>query len=304
MKKILPIIVLFLFTFSGYLAAQSITLADDGDIIEGAENMEEITVTLSDDTFEATIDDGNISVTNLPGGVTYSITRDSDTQLTITLTHNRTQDYDLAITDLTVSILHNELVTLSSGSVDASSGVTFTATNDTESMSMADDGTIDEGSEGGEEITVTLTGGTFVSSLNTDNWTLANLPAGVTKGPVSRENDTEVKITLNNDRDDDYDSNIINLTLTVSADEVDDTTGSAFVMNSGVTFVANNDVESISMTDDGDITEAHENGEEITVTLTGGTFVSPLTSASWALTNLPTGVTKGTILEQAQQRLP
>jgi hypothetical protein len=58
------------------------------------------------------------------------------------------------------------------------------------------------------------------------------------------------------------------------------------------------------MTDDGDITEAHENGEEITVTLTGGTFVSPLTSASWALTNLPTGVTKGTILEQAQQRLP
>jgi hypothetical protein len=107
--------------------APSITIASDGTITEGAENGEIITVTLVNDVFEASLTPANWTITNLPAGVTAAIARVSDTKATITLSGNTSADYDVDITNLTVSISNLELVTLSTGAVSVSSGVTFTA---------------------------------------------------------------------------------------------------------------------------------------------------------------------------------
>ena len=291
--------VLFLFTLAGYISAQSIALTDDGTITEGTENTEVITITLSGTglTFEDPLNDAenNISVTNLPGGVTYSISRVNDTELSLTLTANREKDYDSDILNLAVSVADAEIDGYSGTALGASSGVTFTAVDDTESLNVSFDGTITEGSEGGEVITVSITGGTFADPVTEGSWNLSNLPAGVTKGTVSLTNSTTVEITLSGDRTQDYDTHITNIGLTVLEAEVDDTTGADFSFSDIATITAIDDDESLSMEDDGEILEGSEDGEIISVTLTGGTFVETLTPADWVLTNLPHGVTKGTV---------
>ncbi len=287
--------VLFLCTLSGYLSAQSIALTFDGTITEAAENTEVITVTLSAATFEDPINDGNITVTNLPGGVNYTITRENDTELSITLTSNRSKDYDTDITDLTVSIPDSEIDGYTGSPLEASSGVTFTADNDTESLNVSSDGSITEGSENGEVITVTITGGTFADPVTADSWTLTNLPAGVSKGTVSLSNSTTVEITLSGNRTQDYDTDITNIGLTVLEAEVDDTTGADFTFSNIATLTATDDTESLSMADDGTLNEGSEDAEVITVTLTGGTFVDPITPGNWTLANLPRLVTKGAV---------
>lgn len=295
--------VLFLFTLSGYLSAQSIALTFDGDITEGAENTEVITITLSGTglTFANPLNDpgNNIIVTNLPGGVTYTISRENDTELSLTLTANREKDYDSDITDLTVSVADAEVDGYSGSALEASTGVTFTAVNDTESLNVSFDGSITEGSENGEVITVTITGGTFANPLTTDSWTLNNLPEGVTKGTVTLTDPTTVEITLSGNRTHDYDSDITNIGLTILEAEVDDTTGADFAFTNIATFTATDDTESLSMADDGTISEGSEDGEVITVTLTGGTFADPINSSNWTFTNLPRLVSKGNVTRKS-----
>ena len=114
----------------------TISIADDGTITEGAENGEVITVTLTNDVFEAVLTPANWTITNLPAGVTAAIARVSDTQATITLSGNSTVDYDINITNLTVEISHSEFVTLATGTVSDNSGVTFTAVVETPAIWM------------------------------------------------------------------------------------------------------------------------------------------------------------------------
>ncbi len=289
--------VLFLFTLSGYLSAQSIELSFDAPIDEGAENTEVITVTLTGTglTFADPIEQSNIQVSNLPGGVTYTITREGDTELHINLESNRTEDYDSDITDLTVIIPKDEIDGYDGTPLEDSDGVTFTAFDDTENLNVSFDGTIDEGSEDGEVITVTITGGTFADPLDDASWSLTNLPDGVEKGTVSLTNPTTVEITLSGNREQDYDTDITNIGLTILEAEVDDTTGADFSFSDIATFTAYDDDESLAMTDDGEILEGSEDGEIITVTLTGGTFVETLTQEDWSLANQPSGVSRGTV---------
>lgn len=112
-------------------SAPYISITDDGNITEGAENGEKIIVTLNDGQFVDTLNVANWSVAYLPTGVKVgSIVRDSDTQATITLSGNRTTDYDLNITKLFVRCGGAEIMgAYSTSIVSKPLGVTFTAIN-------------------------------------------------------------------------------------------------------------------------------------------------------------------------------
>ncbi|MFN8208629.1 MAG: hypothetical protein U0T82_14660 [Bacteroidales bacterium] len=274
----------------------SFTMTSDGLITEGAENGENITVSLFNAEFEASLNSSNWSLTNAPQGISIgSVTRLNNTQATVTLAGNRTKDYDANISNLNLTIGHQELKNLDAGSVSASTGVVFTSVNDAESISMADDGNITEGAIAGEKIFVTLTGGTFAASLNTSNWVLTNVPPGISIGSVTRTSATTAEITLAGTASD-YDSDITNTDLSISEVEIDDHTGANLTTNTGVRFVAIVEPLVTTMANDGNgISEGSENGEVITVTITNRTFAASLSTANWTLSNLPAGVTKGTL---------
>jgi len=269
---------------------ESLAISSDGSITEGAEDGEEITLTLSNATFAATLNAANFSITNQPAGVTIgSVTRVNDQTATLTLSGNRTTDYDVDITDLTVTIAISELVGQSSPLSD-NNGVTFTAL--VESLAISSDGSIMEGAEDGEEITLTLSGTTYAATLNAANFSITNQPAGVTIGSVTRVNDQTATLTLSGNRTTDYDVNITNFTVTIAISELVGQS-SPLSDNNGVTFTAL--VESLAISSDGSITEGAEDGEEITLTLSGTTFAATLNAANFSITNQPTGVTIGSV---------
>ncbi|MBN8706159.1 MAG: lamin tail domain-containing protein [Bacteroidetes bacterium] len=213
----------------------SITLS--GSATESSEDASVITVNLTNDTFEPSLTTGNWTVTNLPAGVSKgTLTRVSNTQATIALSGNRTTDYDTNFSPI-VTIDHAELVVTASGSVTANSGFTFTASDDAESITIADDGSITEGAESSEVLTITIVGGTLVSSLTPANWTISNQPAGVTFGSPVRVDDTHATITITANRTTDYDANDTDLQISVNQAEIDDYSGGNLTA-SGVTFTA------------------------------------------------------------------
>ncbi len=280
----------------GAAPSADFSMTDDGNIDEASENSEVITIDLSNETFVANIDITNWTISNQPQGVSIgSINRINDTIAHLNLSGNRTKDYDADITNFTISISNQELTTLNTGSISSSSGVIFIANNDAESITISDDGSISEASEDGEIISITLTGGTFTSVLNSANWSFSNLPQGVSIGNINRISSNSVEIALSGNRTTDYDSDITNAEISIGDNEIDDYSGANITKNTGITFTALDDAESISISDDGSITEGSEDSEIITITLTGGTFSPTLHSANWTLSNAPQGVSIGSI---------
>ncbi|MCF8303956.1 MAG: DUF4960 domain-containing protein [Bacteroidales bacterium] len=78
-------------------------------------------------------------------------------------------------------------------------------------------GEIMEGEEDGKILDVTLTDAEFVAELNMDNWTIENLPPGVSAS-VERVDEINATITLTGTAED-YDQDITNFTVKVMAEE-------------------------------------------------------------------------------------
>ncbi len=108
-----------------------LSLADDGNILEGSEDGEIITVNMAYDTFVASSGSNfttdNITISNQPAGVTIgAISRVSDTQIQILLSGNSSTNYDEDISDFSVSI-DASLLNGSTATLTRNSGVTFVA---------------------------------------------------------------------------------------------------------------------------------------------------------------------------------
>ncbi len=224
----------------GGLSAPEITLSYDGNITEGAENSEIITVTLTNDTFVTTLNSAFWTISNLPIGVSVdTIIRVNDTTATITLSGNSSIDYDSDITNFTVEISNEELEITATGTIVANTGVTFTAIVEaTPSIALSFDGTITEGAENGEVITVTLTNDVFEASLNATNWIILNLPTSVSVDTIIRLTNTTASITLQGNSSLDYDTDITNLSVEITHDELVTLSTGSILANSGVTFTA------------------------------------------------------------------
>ena len=173
--------------------------------------------------------------------------------------------------------------------MDDAGRLSFGATVNPE-ISMTDDGTITEGSENGEIITITLKDDTFVSTLIPSNWNFYNLPDGVSVGSINRTSSTTVSLTLSGNTTTDYDTEITNFTVTIGASELVTSTEMLSVSN-GVVFTPKYKAPVSSyMEFDGEILEGQEDGEVITYYLTSCEFVDTLNINLWWSYNLPSGI--------------
>jgi hypothetical protein len=116
------------------------------------------------------------------------------------------------IGDVTIMVRYAAFDTTAPG---APTTFAFTSTKPSLSIEAVNNGII-EGAENGKTITVTLTNGTFASSLSKKKISLNGLPAGVRLGSVKRNSATVVTLTLSGNSTADYDSG---LTVTVSFDK-------------------------------------------------------------------------------------
>ena len=126
-------------------------------ITEGAINGKTIKIDLTDGSFNPNLTKENWKLLNLPDGVDFDITRDSDTSATITLKGEASSDFDADKTVI-VSISAKELISGDSKDYNLSSDFKITANNDAETLST--DKTI---LMNATDFTVTLNGGTFVA---------------------------------------------------------------------------------------------------------------------------------------------
>ena len=186
--------------FSDFTGGESalgpyITMASSGTITEGEENGKQILVTLHNDQFVATLNSANWTLLNAPAGVTRgSVTRTGNTTATLTLSGNRTVDYDEDISNVGVRIAHQELATLSSGNVEAVSGVTFVAKVETATISHSG---LTRDNLNGAQISLDLGNETFnTTSPSTSQFVLNNAPAGTTVQQINYTNNTSVNVVL------------------------------------------------------------------------------------------------------------
>ncbi len=256
-------------------------------IEEGHESGAEITVTLTGDEFEATLDAGKFTFNpSLPNGITKTISRESDTEVKITLA-GTADDYDADIvTELTVAA---DQLTNYNQDLTSTNKITFQAVVETNELT-ATPNEINEGSEGGTEIIIELKGGKkFVSNLTNSNWTWTYnpaLPSGLSLGNPSRESDTEAKIILSGTAAD-YDTDV-EMTLTVKEAEIDG--GGTGDLTVKVSLKATQEGEALAVTTPAGFLEGAEDGKVLTVVLTGDDFISSIDTTKFALTGLPDGV--------------
>lgn len=289
------------FTAGGsYAVLPQLTWQAPVAIEEANENGKTINVAIENDIFSAALNVNNWSISGLPAGVSVlSVVKTSPTTAVIKLSGNRADDFDVNI-ELSLSVGNQEFVNLSSGVLVAENKVYIIADNDPEELSMSDDGSIIEGEEDGEIISVTLTGGTFAQVLNPSGWVGENMPVGVSLGAINRISSTLVQVVLSGNATEDYDVDMTNFKLTITDDDVNDYTGADFVLTTGVTFTAIDESMQISMSDGGSgIQESAEDGSVIVVTIEERTFAASLNPASWKLLNLPVGVSLSEVIRNS-----
>lgn len=86
---------------------------------------------------------------------------------------------------------------------------------------ISDDGEIQEGLEDGEIVFVELKNDEFVTTLDPSNWLMNNLPAGVSRGTVTRIDSTHAEITLSGNATESYNgTNITDVAVAVKAGDL------------------------------------------------------------------------------------
>jgi hypothetical protein len=233
----------------------------------------------------------------LPGGVEIgSVVKTNDTTVTVTLSGNRTTDYDANITDAGVEIAASELAA-STSALSSFSGWNFIATNDGEFVSFSTTATITEGSEDGTEINVSVSGGTFPEVLDPVEWSFTGIPGGVTVGSVTQVDEYNALVTLSGNASTDYDSDITVSELVVSGSQIDDYDLATITGIGSVTFNAIVETQNLVLTPVVDLNEQNLDGALLGMKIIGATFVSPIDLSDLTMNNYPAGLSLASVAE-------
>lgn len=222
--------ILFVFTISFFdILAAGETLNYSGNFTEAVANDGSLTgtriITLTGDTFADPITlTTHLTVTNVPVGLTAVITRDSDTQLSLTFTGNATDHLNIHdVADLTITFLDGAFTTVATASdvanyIDSAGIVDFENQASLSYSGFFDERLENDGVVAGSSIVVTLTGDTFVNPgigfTGGVDFTLTNVPAGFGY-TLLYNNSTSATLVLTDPATNHLDANdISNLTLT------------------------------------------------------------------------------------------
>lgn len=199
----------------------------DGDLTEDNLSSKDIILTLSDTTFiDSTLSLSNFSTSNSNLTISSVTYVDSNTCSLSIYSNKGDFDSNLSFTSTIASSEINSSNSLTSNSL------TIIATNDNESMTATGDGNgIHRMSESGEEITITLTGGVFNSTLNKSNWSLHNFPTGVSVGSINRIDSTHATLILSGNATDGGVNDITNAYISCSGNEYDDGSSTVYSSN-------------------------------------------------------------------------
>lgn len=219
--------------------SNSVSATPNQSLTESNLDSSSLNIALSGTSFkDGTLDSGKFTLNNVPTGTSIeSITYTDGTHCTVNLAYSG-RDFDSNFTNATLTIDSTELYNNTSLTSDA---LAITATDDVESITLSQSGSIVEGAENGVLITATITGGTFSDTLTPANWSIANLPTGVSMSAtdVTRVNNTTVTLKLSGNSTADYDTDITNVTVSCTSAEYNDSTGgSALSANTGITLTA------------------------------------------------------------------
>lgn len=276
-------------------------VANDGSISNT------VTLTLTNDTFTGTNGQAlsGVTVSNMPGGLTATVTRVDATHATLALAGNATAHANSNdISNLTVTFANGAFTGNNAAAVTNATvnnlvvdfadpalvpSLSYSGTTLTEAV--ANDGSISN------TITITLTNDTFTGT-NGDNWSsiVSHVPAGLTAA-LTRTSTTTATLTLTGNATAHANANDIS-DLTVTFDNAKFTgNNAASVTNATVNNLVVDFSDPPSLTYSAStFTEAGANDGSIstslTITLAGDTFSSNVVSASKILaTNVPAGLT-------------
>lgn len=258
-----------------------------------------ITITLSGDTFEADLT-GDVTATNVPTGLSAVFTRDSSTQVTLSLSgnaiaHANANDIgNLSVTFLDTAFVNNSSATNVTNylkndiTINFSDPATLSYSAASFAETAANTGAITD------TIVITLSGDTFAADL-TGDISATNVPVGLS-AVFTRDSDTQVTLSFTGNATSHANGDdITNLTVTFA--------NAAFTTNSNATNVTNYNRSDIAIDfiapaslsyASATVNESSANTGEITdtltITLSGDTFAADLTGDIIA-TNVPTGLT-------------
>lgn len=217
-----------------------LNISSSSAINEGAESGQQLTIDLTDAAWAGSLSIASWNLVGVPVGVTIgSLERMSDTQVKLTLAGNTQSDYDLDIANAQLQVAANQFVDSQSsitGTLPRFIAILEPVTTITQSAPEE----IVEGQEAGKSILIQLVNNQFKSPLNTTNWSVKNLPAGLTY-QLTLVNAQTARITLLGSAQD-YDLDVVNFGVTIQPAafvNVDpELHGAAVSVEAGVTFTA------------------------------------------------------------------
>ena len=267
-------------------AVAAISTTTPSTLTESNLNGATMVITLSEGNYDASLATGDFGLNSAPTGTSISsVNRDSATQATLTLAFDGT-DFD-ANASTTVTVNQSGFASDTLGPA-TTSAVTVTAFFEAApSISTTTPSTLTESNLNDATVVITLSEGSYDSSLATGDFGLNGAPTGTSISSVNRDSSTQATLTLSYDNTD-FDTNA-STTVTVNQSGLaSDTTGPATTSAITITAVLEVDV-SISTTTPASLTESNLNGATLVVTLGDGTFEASLATGDFSLNSAPTG---------------
>ena len=155
-------------------------------------------------------------------------------------------------------------------------------------LSVTSDVAINEGAESGTELLVEVSNGVWAETLSLAKWSLSGAPSGVTIGSINEISETQVKLTLQGYAQADYDQNIVNAQIQVSADQIAGALAQPTFAGTLPPFVAVLEpVTTLTLLPPEEIVEGQEAGKSILIELENNQFKDTLDPDHWLIENLP-----------------
>ena len=208
--------------------------ANDGSLVS-----QDIVVTITNGTLALDIAKVNVTVANLPNGLNFTINRDCDTQLTISINDNATNHANANdVNNLAFTIAQAKVTGATSNLTTSNISINF---NDSASIGSTNPTTLTEaeandGSLASGDILVTITNGTLASDIAKGDVTATNLPGNLDY-TVTRNSDTQLTISINDNATNHANANDVNnLTFTIAQAKVTGATNNLTIDNISIDF--------------------------------------------------------------------
>lgn len=254
----------------------------------------EITVEITGGVYDTSLATTDFDLYTSPPGTTIgSVTRDSDTEATLTLAYDGS-DFD---TDQALAVRVRQSALLTGDGPAITQTVTVTAVVEISAViSATSPDPLTEANLDTATVTVDVISGTYAAVPTSTDFALVGAPTGTTINSVVRDSDTSCTLTLAFDGTD-FD---VNKSMAVTVLQTALATGTGPATTGTVLIGSITEVSvAITSTDPTPLLEATLAGSDVVVTLTDGTFITSPTAGMFQLPAAPTGTSIASVVRDS-----